>query len=249
MLKKYIFILLCFLAYQPNSKAAWDAGNWNTLDISYRLNKNFAILFTEECRIKYNFTQLNLFYTNIGLEYRMNAAFKTSLVYRQIDKYIVEGGGFSFRHRLMWDATYRYRITPKFSASYRHRLQVENRNILSSEKGHLFEWYSRNKFSLKYDLTDRWSTAVAAEFRYQLHDPRSRESEHTWHRDRYQAGFEYEWSHTISTGAFYLIQREYNVNIPENLSIIGLEMTISLASKNASTNATPSSPVEVIDNK
>ena len=212
-----------------NSPVYPDAGSWNTFAVSYGLNKNFALLFTEELRLRENYSRLNLFYTNLGVEFKMNRYFKTSLVYRWIDKYQDEDV-FSFRHRIMWDATVKFPYK-KFTLAYRHRLQIEARNLQSSESGFMPETYSRNKFELSYDINDRLGTYISAELRYQFHDPRNIESEGTWHRSRFQGGFDYELSASSKCGIYYLIQREYNVSTPENLYITGLEYSLSLRRK------------------
>lgn len=203
-----------------------DAGHWNTFAVSYGLTKHVSVLFTEECRIRENYARLNLFYTNIGIEYKANKYLKTSLVYRWIDKYVDENQ-FSYRHRLMWDATVKYPYNA-WSFSYRHRLQVENRNIYSSESGVVPEWYSRNKFEVSYALNSKFSPYISGEFRYQLHDPRNLESDHTWHRTRWQGGVDYEYSKSSKFGVYYLIQKEYNVSAPENIYITGLEYSLTL---------------------
>lgn len=227
---RLISIILFLALFTPFASAqnSWDFGSWNTLNLSYNLNKKFAIVVTQEARFKSNLSQLNLFYTNMGVEYRSNQYVKNAFVYRHIDKYLNEFNRFSFRHRFMWDMTLRYPINDKLSVSYRHRLQIENRNVFSSQKGYLAEIYSRNKFAVKYDLNDKISADLSAEFRYQLHDPRSIESEATWHRNRFMAGLNYKASNALEWGAYYLLQNEFNVSLRENLSIIGLELNINL---------------------
>ncbi len=203
-----------------------DAGSWNTFSINYYLNKKFIVLFTEEARFRENYSRLNLFYTNIGLEYKANKYFKTSLVYRWIDKYQDENT-FSFRHRLMWDMTGKYFIK-KFTLAYRHRLQVENRNVQSSESGKVPEWYSRHKIDISYEITKKITPYFSVETRYQFHDPRNFESDKTWHRVRFQGGIDYEYNKKNKFGVYYLIQTEFNVSAPENIFITGLEYSLTL---------------------
>ncbi len=228
-----LFIAVCCslgsMGKGSNSPVYADAGSWNTFSVSYSLNKKFAFLFTEEMRLRENYGRLNLFYTNLGVEYKANKYFKTSLVYRWIDKY-QDDNTFSYRHRLMWDATIKYPYK-KFTVSYRHRLQIESRNLQSSESGKVPEWYSRNKFEISYDATKKLSPYFSAEFRYQLHDPRSIESDATWHRTRWTGGIDYQFSSKSKFGVYYLIQREWNVVAPENLYITGLEYALSLKKK------------------
>ena len=105
-----------------------DAGSWNTLNIEYKINKRITGLFTEELRFKENFTRLNLFYTNLGIEYKISDFFKAALVYRFIEKY-QDDNSFSFRHRIMLDLTFKKKIG-RIGFSYRQRLQAEERDII-----------------------------------------------------------------------------------------------------------------------
>jgi hypothetical protein len=203
-----------------------DAGSWNTFNIDKAINSKFTALFTEECRLRENFTRLNLFYTNLGIEYKVAKNFKAALVYRWIDKW-QDNNTFSYRHRLMLDLTAKHKFG-NLTASYRNRTQVEDRDIYSSDNGWLPEWYSRNKFGAKYDMGMRYTPFASVEFRYQFHDPRNIESDKTWHRDRYVLGAEYKINNKSTFSAYYLIQREYNVLSPQNLYIVGLEYSLSL---------------------
>ncbi|MBK5285895.1 MAG: hypothetical protein JJE25_10885 [Bacteroidia bacterium] len=54
------------------------------------------------------------------------------------------------------------------------------------------------------------------------------ESDKTWHRARYALGFDYEFNKKSTFGIYYLIQHEWNVSMPENLYIIGLEYSLTL---------------------
>ena len=206
-----------------------DAGMWNTFSINYAWNKRVTLLFTEEFRLRENYSRLNLFYTNLGVEYKVSRHVKTNLVYRWINKY-QEDNTFSFRHRLQWDITAKA-FYKKFTLAYRHRLQVEARNIYTSENGRLPEWYSRHKADLSYDLNNKISPYVSVETRYQLFDPRNEESDRTWHRIRFQGGVDYTYSKKSKFGIYYLIQKEFNVSASEDIYITGLEYTLNLKRK------------------
>lgn len=203
-----------------------DAGSWNTFNLEYTLNPKFIGLFTQECRIKENFSRLNLFYTNLGIEYKAAKNFKAALVYRWIDKY-QDDNSYSFRHRLMLDLTFKQKFG-KLTASYRNRAQVEARDIYSSDDGAAPEWYSRNKFGVKYDMEKRYTPFVSAEFRYQFHDPRAVDSDRTWHRGRYVLGAEYKINNRNMVSAYCLIQHEWNVPTPQTQYIAGLEYNLTL---------------------
>jgi hypothetical protein len=229
---KIVFLVFMFLAQIQtfaklnHSPSYADAGSWNTFNITLPLNKKWNLLFTEELRFRENYGRLNLFYTNLGAEYKVNSYIKTSLVYRWINKYTDENR-FSFRHRIMWDANFKYSFR-KYSISYRHRLQIENRNIYTSEAGFKPEYYSRNRFELAHQTTKKISPYLNVEFRYDFHDPRNVETDKTWHRVRFQGGIDCKFSKQSKFGIYYLAQFEYNVSAPENIFITGLEYSSTL---------------------
>jgi hypothetical protein len=203
-----------------------DAGMWNTISIEKKFKNKVSVFVKEEFRLKENFGRLNLFYTDVGIGYHPYNFLKVEIAYRTIEKYLIDDF-FSIRHRLMLDITLKKKIN-NVTLSYRHRLQAEVRNVNSSEKGAVPEWYSRNKLTLKYDLHKKYSPYLSCELRYQISDPRSIESDQTWHRARYALGFDYELNKRSTFGIYYLIQREWNVSIPEDLYILGLEYTFTL---------------------
>lgn len=235
---KKIFFTVCCLQFAIGSPLFWrgsggeafaqdypDAGLWNTINIDKAISKSFTLLFTEECRFKENFSRLNLFYTNLGIEYKATKNFKTALIYRWVNKF-QDDNTFSYRHRLMFDLTYKVKAG-KFNFSYRHRLQAERRDIYSSDRGSISEWYSRNKFVAKYDMEKRYIPYAGVELRYQLYNPREIESDQTLHRSRYFLGVDYKINLKNTFGAYYLIQREWNTLNPQSLYIVGLEYSLS----------------------
>lgn len=222
-------IFLSLLNYSASSSFAQvtsDAGLWTTFNIQKKLKNNFSLFLTEECRLKENFTRLNLFYSELGFAVKPFNALKISLAYRMIDKFLIENT-FSYRHRISLDVSLKKK-SGAIALSYRHRLQCEIRNVYQSANGRMPEWYSRNKFELKYALNNSLAPYMAAEFRYQISDPRNVESDKLFHRNRYIAGIDYYKNENSTIGLYYLIQNEFNVSAPEKIYILGLEYTISL---------------------
>jgi len=221
-----LFFITCGSITNNFAQAINDAGLWTTFNVEKKIKKNVDVYLTEEYRLKENFTQTNLFYTELGLEIRPLDFLKVSLAYRMIEKNL-DDNTFSFRHRMMLNITFKKKFG-NFSLSYRQRIQSEVRNIYSSPIGSVPEWYSRNKFDLKYDLNKPVTPYIAAEFRYQINDPRNTESNGLWHRNRYFVGMDYKRNDRNTFGLYYMIQNEFNVSAPENLYILGLEYSLSL---------------------
>lgn len=234
-MKKTIYILFLFWYFTiPSSKIIAqiysDAGMWNTFSLEKELSNKFSISADEEFRLKENFTMLNLFYTNLGLNYKPIKGVKLALTYRLIEKWKYEYQYFSFRNRLMFDLSYKYKFYG-WSISYRSRIQSEVRDINTSDIGKIPEWYWRNKIDIKRQIR-QYIPYIGTEFRYQLSDPRSPTTNFAWHRVRMYAGIDYEINKRNTFGLYYLIQREFDVVEPEYLYIVGLQYSITLPSKN-----------------
>jgi hypothetical protein len=221
----YLFVCCSLSAYSQATEPSQDAGLWTTLNLDKQFNEKLSVFLTEEFRMKENFSSVNLFYTDIGVEVRPVKFLKVSLAYRSIQKSLIDET-YSFRHRLMLDITLKQKIG-NFALAYRQRLQSEVRDIYSSDNGNLPEWYSRNKFSVKYDFGKAVSPYLAVELRYQINDPRLIESNGTWHRTRYILGMDYKINDKNTFGLYYLIQNEYNVKTPQTIYILGLEYSYS----------------------
>lgn len=201
-----------------------DAGMWNTFSLKHKLNKKIALLFTEEFRLKENYTQVNLTYTELGVEYSYNKSIKTSLVFRTIQKFQYDNP-LSYRNRLQWDIGLKKGFG-KIGINYRHRLQCEVKDFFTSPNGNFVEWFSRHKIGLKYEINDKWSCNISGEYRLQLNDPRSPEYNMGFHRQRYQAGLNYKVNSKQDFGIGYLYQNEFGIQRLTDIYILCVEYAI-----------------------
>jgi len=225
MIYKIIVIIIFLNSFNLfGQKVFKDAGMWNTLSFKHKINKKFELLITEEFRLKENYTQVNLTYTDLGLEYSYNKNIKTSIAYRTIQKFQYDNA-LSYRNRIQWDIGLKKNFG-KFGINYRHRLQVEVKDYYTSENGHFNEWFSRHKIGGKYEINNKWSITVSGEYRMQLNDPRSPEYNLRFHRQRYQAGFTYKINSKQDFGMYYLYQNEFAIQNLTDIYILGVEYSI-----------------------
>lgn len=220
-----LLILSSLSSFGQATKASQDFGIWTTINLEKKLSERFSIIFTEEFRLRENASRINLFYSDLGVEYRPAKILKIALSYRNIQKSLIDGT-YSYRHRIQLDITLKKKFG-NFAVSYRQRLQREQRDVYNSENGQLVEWYSRNKFTVKLDLDKPLKPYVAAEFRYQIRNARMVESDDTWHRARYIVGLDYRLNDKSTFGLFYLMQNEFNVKTPQSIYIVGVEFSYS----------------------
>jgi hypothetical protein len=222
-----IILVLIFIAtqrFELRAQTEKDAVFWMTLNLEKKLSRKFSVQLTEEFRQRDNLRRLNLFYTELGLNWKATDWLKTNISYRWIQKYVPEGY-FSYRHRLSFDLSFRKK-TGHFAASYRHRLQAEIQDPGRNELGWQAEWYSRSRLEIKYLTDGKLSPFASYEARYQIKDPRLQESNGLWHRNRFALGLQYEIDKWSNISVYYLIQNEFNVSEPAELYVTGIEYSL-----------------------
>lgn len=227
-MKRILFLHVLFVLGLPHScpgQIYRDAGLWTTMSLEYEINNKFSVILDEEFRLRDNFMTVNLFYTNLGMTYSPNRAFKFGLIYRNIQKFRLNGF-VSFRNRIMVDCIIKKKIQ-QWSFSMRTRVQGEVQDYYTSEFGKIPEFYLRNKFEVKYDL-NRWTPYVSVEFRYQIYERKTRETNGLYHRARPALGVDYKINKRHSCGAYYLIQKEWNVSEIDELYIAGIQYTMKI---------------------
>lgn len=227
-MKKWILLLsvVCFFTCHVFSQAVNDAGLWATWNVEKKINKRLEVFLTQEFRLKENYSQINLFYTDIGIGIKPFGFMKVAISYRTIQKARIDET-YSFRHRITMDVVLKKKFG-SIATSFRQRLQTQVGNVYSSETGKLPEWFARERLEIKYDLNKPIKPFAAVELRYQLKDPKNMQLNGTWNRIRYTLGLDYKLNEKNAFSLYYLIQHGFNVAEPENIYITGIVYTLSL---------------------
>ncbi len=227
-----IFLIILFvycLGFSPLlGQVRQDAGMWATLSIQHALNKKINLVIDEEFRIKENYQRINLFYTNVGIDYKVNKFLKISPTYRTIQKKRLDGN-YSYRHRLMLDVTVKKKIK-KITLSERVRYQIEVQDFYTSKKGKFPEQYLRLKTDVKYDIDKKITPYYSIEFRYQIRNTRGDGPvyDNGFHRVRNVLGAEYEINKKNSINLYYLFQTEFDISTPESIYILGIGYSLTI---------------------
>ena len=223
---KKLFLLPLFIPFmigaQPLPEDAWL---WNTISVNKQLTRKWSVGIDEELRLFDNMSRVNLFFTNAGVTYKLNKAFKFSLVYRLNNKN-QDGECYSTRHRLYFDATYKRKLIRNLSLSYRIRFQGQVRDYYSSDDGKDIESYMRHKFDLAYSY-GKFTPYLAAEFRFQFTNPGFPEGNDLWDRARYYLGWNYDFNRKHTVGIYYMIQHDFNNLRAENDFTLGWQYTFN----------------------
>jgi hypothetical protein len=225
-LLKYILILFTLINVPAFSQTIpQDAWLWTTFSLEKKITQKTSVFFEEELRFFDNDSRINLFFSNLGVDYQLNKNFKLSLVYRFINKN-QDDAYFSKRHRLYVDFSYKQKLND-FAIVYRIRFQGQVRDVYSSEYGRVIESYMRHKIDIKYNYK-RFTPYVAAEFRFQINNPDFQQADDLWNRMRLYAGSDYKINRQNSVGIYYMIQQDFNNKRIERDFTLGFQYSISL---------------------
>lgn len=225
-MKRVLLSIAIVLFTLPAFSQRDDFGAWMTLSLNKDLPNKFGLSIDQEFRLKENLSTINLFYTNVGLNYKVTKFLKVGLVYRMINKQ-KNDGSYGMRSRIYSDVT--FKIKPgKWTLSNRTRYQIEWRQAgYNSELNGLPESYLRNLTKIGHEIGPHATPYVATELRWQLQNPRDPWA-NDFNRTRFIGGMDYKINNMHTIGAYFLFQKEFNVNDRQTLYIIGLEYTISL---------------------
>lgn len=227
MIRKLLILsLFIFISKIQFSQDYQGFGLWNSISVEKKVAKGITSKFTEALRLKDNASRVNLFYSEVGLEYKLMKGVKTSLTYR-ITQRLEDENYFSYRHRINWDISAKKGFG-SFQIQYRHRLQAELKKYYSSKYGKLPFYDSRHKMELKYELNKRFEPYVSTELFIQLKDPKYMYGNLMWNRLRYQAGLDINFGSRKKLGLFYMIQNEFNIPEAKDSYNIGIEFTLQL---------------------
>lgn len=206
-----LFINIHSLQAQQN-----DFGNWTGIKLSKKLTSNLTASFEEEIRFRENLSQLNNFYSEAGIGYNINNAFKISTDYRFNQKQRIDHS-FSKRHRLNIALGFKQKIKA-IEFNYKIKGQSEISDYYSSETGKITENILRHKFALNYDFTNRISPTVATELFYPINPI----SKNRCNKVRFIAGVEYAINEVNQIEINYLVDKERLTNNPQTNYIIQL---------------------------
>lgn len=196
-----------------------DAGQWTTLTLERKFTQSYAMYLTQELRFNQNISELGVFFTELGAEYKINNLIKISAAYRFVNSRRLDGT-YNGHSRYYTDITIKKKFKPVILI-YRLRYQSQLLNFVEQSQKTIPTTNIRNKFIVKLDLHKSYTPYIAAELFYQLNDNIRKEFD----RVRYYVGFDYEINKKNEVGLYYLLQKEFNVVNPNSDYVIGLTYT------------------------
>jgi len=223
---RHFFISLLFILFikTPVTSQWNDAGLWSSITVEKKITQNFSAQLSEELRFNENISELGTIYTDFGISYRIYKNISASANYRFIQKRRVDDF-YNKRQRLYFDFLFRHKLS-KLTFTLRERVQSQLREVESDQNATSPEYYSRTKFTLKYDFGKKYFPFASAELFYPLNSNSRFGNEID--NVRYAVGVDYEFNKYNAVDLFYLINKELHANDPLTEYIIGIGYTFIL---------------------
>lgn len=206
-MKQFIFNTLFLLAFLlPDCFAQTkDFQFWSSIALQKSFSKKIDATVEQELRLRENATQLRQTYTDLELQYKTKANFSITANYR-----------FTIRpdetnHRVYTNISYSWKKN-KLEISPRVRFQHD------FVQNDLADNYIRPKISISYAVNKKWEPFLSEELFYRVLYYKGDEFDES----RLSAGVTYHFNKNNSLKGYYIFEQEFNVNIPQEIHVVGI---------------------------
>lgn len=217
-----LFVAGLSFSIQLTGQNVTDAGLWTTFKLEAKIVKKLNASILQEFRFNENITELGAFFTEAGLEYKINKHFQVEANYRFSQKRKVEDY-YSYRHRFNIDLKYSKKMKP-LELKLRSRLQDQYAEIGRSADGGVAEYYLRNKIGVNWDNQKAFTPYISIELFSPLNYPRYA----VFDNIRTMAGVEYAFTKHHKLDLYYLVHKELNVSLPTTFFVMGFGYTYKI---------------------
>jgi len=202
-----------------------DWVSWNTLGVNYKVEK-WSFGLEEQFRYKENFSQVDSYFTQLEVGYKLFKGFKLGAGARYIRNNDNVGSiqGYENFFRFQFDGTYKHQIN-NLEIEYRFRYQNKNELGVSTDDGdyptHTFRLKTSFEYNFKnWKLDPKFSAEIFNRFQ-------EKEDDNGYSKYRLTLGTDYKLKKMGKIGLFYRFEKELNVDLPDIKNIIGLKYIYS----------------------
>jgi hypothetical protein len=222
MIKRTLLLLAVLLIPLAIYSQRPDFGIWYEVSAERKIVKGLRCDLETSIRTEQNASNIESFYLEPGLRYKINDYFSAGFYYRFIEQK-EKNGKYYPRHR--WSVQLKGELpVERFTISARYRIQEQFRTYIKDPEDEIPEWYNRLRLEIEYDIKGLpLKPYLNAEARSLLFSANNIMIE-KW---RYIAGVEYTLHkrHTFSVEYIYNTSK---VSKPAYANIIGLTYSVKL---------------------
>lgn len=201
-----------------------DFEGWSSMEIRYRIDNRWMISAEEQLRLKSNISEVDKYFTQLGLRYRSPHRITLDGAYRWIRRNDTQGKiqGYESQSRYHFSAEYGHKAG-RFSLAGRVRFQSLEED--ESDTDEESEDHLRFRGRVRYNVPD-WK--LDPTFDAEVYRAVGQEGESRFDKVRFTLGTDWELWGESEMGVYYRIERELGVDSPATSHIIGLGITYTL---------------------
>lgn len=215
-----ITLLMIVFAITLNGQTN-DAQLWADVKLEYKPNKKSSFYFQPGVRFSENISEIGMAFLEVGSGYKLNKSFELEASYRLYSKRKVEDI-YSTRHKLNIDLSYK-KNWYRFNFQVRTRVEMEYKDMLSSNDGLVPDFVWRNKFQAKYSLTKKMKPFAF----YEVYNPLSNTYYFEVTKHKLVLGAEYKINKRNSIELYYLYEAQIHKNNPNRFFVTGISYICS----------------------
>ncbi|WP_298778145.1 DUF2490 domain-containing protein [uncultured Polaribacter sp.] len=222
-IKKILLVILVLFTTinYAQTEGDTDWASWNTVGVDYKLNNKLSFGFAGQLRFKENISVVDEYFTELSGAYKLFKGFKIGAGLRYISENDNTGNvqGYDNYFRFNIDASYKHQIK-NFKLGYRLRYQNKNEIGVSYAEGDFVNQNLRFKTSIEYDINN-WK--LDPKFSAEIFNRFQEGKDNGFNKYRLTLGTDYNLKDFGKIGAFYRIEKELNVDLPDTKNIVGLK--------------------------
>lgn len=219
-IKKSIFIVIFVGAilstFAQETVITSDLEQWTSLSISKKINKHWKLSLDQEFRLKHNASEFNIYFTDLGVDYKINKYFSLGANYRFYQNKNNDNV-FITQHRWSTDLKYKQDIG-RFELGYRLRFQNKDEDFYTSDTGNNL-YNLRNKFSAEYNIRN---CKIDPFFSTELYRTINSTNDTELSKFRWTLGLEYSIKKFGDIELYYRMDNELNLSYDKTTHIIGV---------------------------
>lgn len=218
---RFFLVLLLLISGTVVSAQDKDFGMWYSVSARYEIVKNLRLNVSEELRTASNASEVDQYFTDLGLDYKLNDYISFGGYYRYIRKRETKDD-FYARNRFYGEIDLTYPFN-RFEFSYRFRLQRQTNKYADDVEEKAPRLYNRHKFAIEYNIPNfKLSPSVYYERFYRLKYISSYFSD----SERYGIELNYKFNKKHRAGVGFLIDKDLHPNV-DYLNVLTLSYRYS----------------------
>ncbi len=218
---KVYFALLFLMTVSAVNAQDRDFGIWYSVSARYEIVKNLRVDISEELRTASKASEVDQYFTDAGLSYKLNDYISFGGYYRYIRKRETKDD-FYARNRFYGEIDLTYPFN-RFELSYRFRVQRQTNKYADDVEEKAPRLYNRHKFEIEYNIPNfKLTPSVFYERFYRLKYISSYFSD----SERYGIELNYKFNKKHLAGVGFLVDKDLHPNV-DYLNVLTLSYRYS----------------------